>query len=67
MFDIASEQSIYMRCFVIHLGIKQNNIIRNTSNRKNWQNYYYDSIIKIDVDYSGVKQYIIDNLKKMGL
>jgi len=56
-----------MRCFVIHLGIKQNNIIRNTSNRKNWQNYYYDSIIKIDVDYSGVKQYIIDNLKKMGL
>ena len=33
------------------LTSKYINIIRNTSNRKNWQNYYYDSTIKIDVNY----------------
>ena len=45
------------------LTSKHINIIRNTPGNKNWQNDYYDSIIKIDDDYSVVKQYIIDNLK----
>ena len=37
--------------------------INGDNGNKNWQNDYYDSIIKIDDDYSVVKQYIIDNLK----
>ncbi|MDD4149341.1 MAG: hypothetical protein PHE33_04875 [Bacteroidales bacterium] len=45
------------------LTSKQINIARNTPGNKNWQNDYYDSIIKIDDDYSRVKQYIIDNPK----
>lgn len=43
------------------LTSKQINIVRNTTGYKNWQNDYYDSIIKIDDDYTGIKQYIIDN------
>ena len=42
---------------------KQFNIIRNTPGRKNWQNDYYDVIIKTENDYLEVKQYIIDNPK----
>jgi len=47
------------------LTSKYINIVRNTLGYKNWQNDYYDSTIKIDVNYPGVKQYIIDNPKKM--
>lgn len=46
------------------ISSKQINIIQKTPGKKNWQNDYYDHVIRNEPSYRRIKQYIINNPKK---
>ncbi len=46
------------------LTSKQINILRNTPGVKNWQHDYHDHVIRNEVSYWFIKNYIIENPSK---